>query len=155
MRFKLEENLPVEATQLLRAAGHDASSVVDERLQGATDGTLDRVCRHEGRILVTLDLDFSDIRAYLPAESPGRIVLRVSSQEKRRLLAVLEKLCVAVEAAPPRLVYGSWKTSGFGSASRLDWRASTVDTVSLEELNAGPTGRFGCAPCCCPKVLPP
>jgi predicted nuclease of predicted toxin-antitoxin system len=35
-----------------------------------------RFCTHEGRILLTLDLDFSDIRAYLPEEFPGILVLR-------------------------------------------------------------------------------
>jgi hypothetical protein len=70
MRLKLDENLPVEATRLLRASGHDAWSVVDQHLQGTADDALDRVCRDEGRILVTLDLDFSDIRSYPPAQSP-------------------------------------------------------------------------------------
>jgi hypothetical protein len=35
-----------------------------------------RFCKREGRILLTLDLDLSDIRAYLPEEFPGILVLR-------------------------------------------------------------------------------
>jgi hypothetical protein len=30
MRFKLDENLPVDAGEILRKAGHDASTVHDE-----------------------------------------------------------------------------------------------------------------------------
>jgi hypothetical protein len=30
MRFKVDENLPAEVAQLLRAAGHDALTVVDQ-----------------------------------------------------------------------------------------------------------------------------
>ena len=31
-KFKLDENMPTEATNLLRDAGHDAVSVVDQQL---------------------------------------------------------------------------------------------------------------------------
>jgi predicted nuclease of predicted toxin-antitoxin system len=101
MRFKLDENLPVEGTAVLRAAGHDASSVTDQGLEGSDDRALDQVCREEGRILVTLDLDFADIRGYPPAESPGRIVLRLSTQERRHILAMLQKTCAALQAESP------------------------------------------------------
>jgi predicted nuclease of predicted toxin-antitoxin system len=54
------------------------------------------VARHEGRGLLTLDLDFSNIRAYPPAEYAGIVVLRPHTQDKnavrdllRRLIAVL------------------------------------------------------------------
>jgi len=70
-------------------------------LEGSTDHALDLVCRDEGRILLTLDLDFSDIRSHPPARSPGRIVFRLSTQEKRHVLAVVEKLCAALEDENP------------------------------------------------------
>lgn len=101
MRFKLDENLPVEATHLLQDAGHDASSVIDEGLEGAEDLTIDQVCRGEKRILVTLDLDFSDIRSYPPGQSPGRIVLRLSTQEKEHVLTVLQRMCAALQVESP------------------------------------------------------
>lgn len=101
MRFKLDENLPVEATQILRAAGHDATSVVDQNLQGTSDAALDQICHAEDRVLVTPDLDFSGIRGYPPDPSPGRIVLRLGTQEKRHVLSVIQKLCVALEAENP------------------------------------------------------
>ncbi len=52
-------------------------------------------------MLVTLDLDFADIRAYPPARSPGRIVLRLSTQEKWHIFAMLQKTCAALQTESP------------------------------------------------------
>jgi hypothetical protein len=38
------------------------------------------VCRAEGRAVLTLDLDFADIRVYPPSDYAGIIVLRPSVQ---------------------------------------------------------------------------
>ena len=38
MLFKIDENLPVEAIQLLRDAGHDAVQTPDQQLHGQPDG---------------------------------------------------------------------------------------------------------------------
>ena len=37
MRFKIDENLPLEAATTLRQAGFDAETVWDEALSGAAD----------------------------------------------------------------------------------------------------------------------
>lgn len=74
--FKTDENLPIEVAALLRQAGHDALTVLDQSLGGEPDPRIAQVCRAEGRALVTLDLDFSDIRTYPPADYPGLIILR-------------------------------------------------------------------------------
>jgi predicted nuclease of predicted toxin-antitoxin system len=34
MRVKIDENLPVEAAEVLRSAGHDAATVSDQGIQG-------------------------------------------------------------------------------------------------------------------------
>ncbi len=92
LRFKIDENLPAESAALLVAAGHDALTVLDQQLGGRPDVELAVVCRREGRVLVTLDLDFCDIRAYPPAENPGIIVLRLERQDKQRVISALERL---------------------------------------------------------------
>ena len=76
MKFKTDENLPVEVVDLLRQAGHDALSVMDQQLAGHPDEDVAAVCQAEQRALVTLDLDFSDIRSYPPEDYEGIIVLR-------------------------------------------------------------------------------
>ena len=40
MKFKTDENLPLQAAELLRSAGHDADSVLDEGLSGTSDPNL-------------------------------------------------------------------------------------------------------------------
>ena len=92
MRFKIDENLPAEFVEMLRAATHDARSVLDEGLGGVADDRVAQVCRAEDRAIVTLDLDFADIRVYPPHEQAGLIVLRVDDQRKRHLLAVFEQV---------------------------------------------------------------
>jgi predicted nuclease of predicted toxin-antitoxin system len=62
MRFKVDENLPMEVPQLLREAGHEATTVLDQHLGGVDDLTIASICQQEGRALVTLDLDFSDMQ---------------------------------------------------------------------------------------------
>ena len=62
MRFKVDENLPVEVAALLRAAGHEADTVTEEGVGGSQDPDLATLIQREGRALITLDLGFADIR---------------------------------------------------------------------------------------------
>ena len=91
MKFKIDQNLPIKAVDLLAAAGHDAMSIYQQALGGAPDQRIVDVCKEEGRILVTADLDLSDIRLYPPAETPGYLVLRTPRQSKPALLDLLAR----------------------------------------------------------------
>jgi predicted nuclease of predicted toxin-antitoxin system len=75
MKFKVDENLPIEATELLRNAGHDGLTVYDQQMAGAADPTIAAVCQVEGRAILTLDTDFADIRTYAPQDYAGIVVL--------------------------------------------------------------------------------
>lgn len=88
-RFKLDENLPPEGATIFRSAGHDCHTVYDEDLSGAHDGTIARACHSEQRILVTLDLDFSDIRTYPPGSHSGIIVLRPRRADRYQTLRLI------------------------------------------------------------------
>ena len=101
MNFKIDENLPAEAAAVLRDAGFAADTVADEHLSGANDETVATTSRSEGRILVTLDLDFANIRAYPPAEHTGIIVLRVRHQDKPTVLAYVRRLAAALTRRNP------------------------------------------------------
>jgi predicted nuclease of predicted toxin-antitoxin system len=92
MRLKLDENLPREATELLRQAGHDASSVLEQGLGGRADPDVASVCAGEGRGLVTLDVDFANVRRYPPSDHHGLIVLRLGHQDKPHVLSVMRRL---------------------------------------------------------------
>ena len=60
MIFKIDENLPAECAVLLRGAGFGADTVAEENLEGADDTVIARSIRAEGRVLITLDLDFAN-----------------------------------------------------------------------------------------------
>jgi len=75
--LKLAENLGRRTAALFTDAGHDVATVHGQEMQGATDRELFDTCRAEGRVLVTLDLDFTNPLRFPPAGSPGLAVLRV------------------------------------------------------------------------------
>jgi predicted nuclease of predicted toxin-antitoxin system len=90
--LKVDENLPAEASVLLLDAGHDALTVHDQRMGGSTDDSIADVCKTENRAILTLDLDFADIRAYPPDKYSGLIVLRLRRQDRLHVLEVLKHL---------------------------------------------------------------
>jgi len=98
LRFKTDENLPLEAVVLLRSAGYDAMSVFDQSLVGARDEDIAHVCQQERRVLITLDLDFADIRTYPPSEHSGIIVLRIHSQGRSEVVDVLRRVIRFLES---------------------------------------------------------
>jgi predicted nuclease of predicted toxin-antitoxin system len=99
-KFKVDENLPTEAAELLASAGHDAVTVGDQRMVGQSDTNVAMVCKREGRAVVTLDLDFADIRTYPPGDYAGIIVLRLARLDKPRALSVLKRLLPVLQHEP-------------------------------------------------------
>lgn len=100
MRFKIDENLPVEAAGLLRQAGYDAETVGGQGLNGSPDADILSVCRAEKRTLITLDTDFADIRRYLPAQTSSLVVLRLQKQDKPYVLGILKRLLEVISREP-------------------------------------------------------
>jgi len=100
MKFKIDENLPIELATLLQNEGYDASTIYSEDLKGAKDPTVIAVCQQEQRVLITLDLDFADIKTYPPKDYAGIIVLRVYKQDKPYLISFFQKLIPAIGQHP-------------------------------------------------------
>jgi predicted nuclease of predicted toxin-antitoxin system len=80
MQFKLDEHLPLEIKDLLAQHRHDPVTVVEEGMGGSVDPDVAQVCLKESRSLLTLDLDFSDIRTYPPEDYHGIVVFRPAIQ---------------------------------------------------------------------------
>jgi predicted nuclease of predicted toxin-antitoxin system len=95
LRIKLDENLPVEAAVVLRPLGHDVDTVDDEAMVGAADEDVLRAATAEGRLLITLDRGFADIRRHPPGTHAGVVVLRPSDQLAPTVIAALRDLVVA------------------------------------------------------------
>jgi predicted nuclease of predicted toxin-antitoxin system len=98
MRAKLDENLPVEAAELLRTAGWECDTIYDEGLAGADDPNVAAACRADARVLFTLDLDFADIRAYPPSEYVGIVVLRPTEPSRRQVLQLVSRVLPVLSA---------------------------------------------------------
>ena len=96
MLFKIDENLHVDVADILQQAGYDADTVHSEGIAGTDDQNISRICQHEQRILLTLDLGFSDIRTYPPSEFEGIIVLRLTRQDKTHVLNIIRRLSSAL-----------------------------------------------------------
>jgi predicted nuclease of predicted toxin-antitoxin system len=91
-RFKIDENLPTEVVELLRSAGHDVTTVVDEGLLGSPDEVVAREAHGEERAILTLDADLADIRRFPPRSHSGVVFLRVDDQRVPAILEVCKRM---------------------------------------------------------------
>jgi len=101
MRFKLDENLNVQAAEILRDAGHEADTVVEEGLGGESDPSVLTACKRDGRCLVTLDMDFADPFAYPPQDCQGIIVLRHPRLRQAAVLELVRQVVCEVQTHSP------------------------------------------------------
>jgi len=101
LKFKIDENLPAECALIFREAGFDAATVAEQILSGADDSMLFERCRTEGRVPVTLDLDFANVQAYPPGSHSGIAVVRSNSQDKVTLISILKRTIPVLIRRPP------------------------------------------------------
>ena len=90
MRIKLDECIPNSVSGVLQTAGHDVQTVHQERLSGSSDSVIWDVTQTERRFLITTDLDFSDIRKYIPGTHQGIFLFRLAREGQNAITSVLE-----------------------------------------------------------------
>jgi predicted nuclease of predicted toxin-antitoxin system len=66
LKITLDENIPGAVAGFLRSRDHDVDTVLEESPGGRDDPTVLRAAISEGRLLITLDRGFGDVRAYPP-----------------------------------------------------------------------------------------
>jgi predicted nuclease of predicted toxin-antitoxin system len=76
MRFLIDANLPRAVIAVVQSLGHQAEFARDIGLASATDEQIAKHALQYGAALLTRDLDFADIRRYLPDRYSGIVVLR-------------------------------------------------------------------------------
>jgi len=97
MDFLANENFPVVSIKLLRNAGHDVASVIEETPGNKDRGVLKRA-HEENRIILTFDRDYGELiyryKAFIPAgviyfrfnpstpEEPAEILLNILEKGK-------------------------------------------------------------------------
>lgn len=101
MKFKIDENLPLEAATTLREAGFDVETVWDEALSGAADELIASRVQKEARVLVTLDGDLANIQAYPPDRYAGIVALRSKTQDKPTVVAYVRKFMSVLQHRSP------------------------------------------------------
>jgi predicted nuclease of predicted toxin-antitoxin system len=92
VKFKVDENMPADLAGYLRQAGHDVVNVVEEGLGGEDDPPVLRAATKEGRLFLTFDLDFADIRNYPPGSHAGIVVFRLQDQLWKTLEGPIKRL---------------------------------------------------------------
>jgi predicted nuclease of predicted toxin-antitoxin system len=92
MKIKLDENLPTELVGSLASLGHDVQTVPQEALTGRDDTAVLHAAVSEGRLLVTQDLHFSDLRQYQPGAHSGIVLLRLHHPSRRRITECMHRL---------------------------------------------------------------
>ncbi len=91
MKIKIDENLPVEIADDLRALGHDAVTVVDQGMAGIDDERLMARVEAESRVFLTMDKGIANINAYSPGRFAGLILLRPNQTGRGAVLAFVRK----------------------------------------------------------------
>jgi predicted nuclease of predicted toxin-antitoxin system len=84
MRFLVDENLPVDVSELVQREGHDVLYLAQSGYRGATDEEVWSLAVREERIIVTRDLDFPVMDSPRP---PGLILVRLPDTFTRKQIA--------------------------------------------------------------------
>jgi predicted nuclease of predicted toxin-antitoxin system len=87
VKFKLDENLPVELVTDLRSLGHDADTVADEGLRGAADPAVVDAASAADRILFTLDKGIANLQRYPIHQHAGIVLFRPDTSGRRAVIA--------------------------------------------------------------------
>jgi predicted nuclease of predicted toxin-antitoxin system len=98
VKFKLDENLPVELVTDLRGLGHDVDTVIDEGLRGAADPAVVDAAFAADRILFTLDKGIANLQRYPIHQHAGVVLFRPDTSGRGAVIAfVRERLNKVLE----------------------------------------------------------
>ncbi|HJY81526.1 MAG TPA: DUF5615 family PIN-like protein [Candidatus Binatia bacterium] len=89
MKFKLDENFGPTIQRVFQQRGLDCHTVQEENLRGAVDEEVLKAAVAEGRILITMDRDFSNVLRYPPGQTAGIAVISPPGKAARALLRAL------------------------------------------------------------------
>lgn len=92
MRIKLDENLPLRLVRMLASLGHETDTVPQEGLVGQDDAHVWLAAQAAGRFFITQDLDFSDVRRFVPGTHHGLLLVRLRDPGRNALVRRVRSL---------------------------------------------------------------
>ncbi len=98
MKFLADMGISPRTVNWLKAAGNDAVHLVDEGLERLPDDEILVKAREEGRILLTLDLDFGYLLAVSKARLPSVILFRLGNESYEIINERLAEVLLRFEA---------------------------------------------------------
>jgi predicted nuclease of predicted toxin-antitoxin system len=85
VRIKLDENMPDRLVAVLTELGHDVDTVLSEQIAGQDDDVVWRATQAASRFLVTQDLDFSNVKQFVPGTHFGLLLVRLPQPGRNAL----------------------------------------------------------------------
>lgn len=82
----LDENIPYRLSSILADMGHQVDTTQQEGLSGRDDLIVWEAAQRAGRFLITQDLDFSDIRKFIPGTHQGILLVRLRDPGRKALV---------------------------------------------------------------------
>jgi predicted nuclease of predicted toxin-antitoxin system len=102
MKFLADMGISPRTVNWLRVKGYDAIHLIEERLEKSSDEQILVKARNEGRIILTVDLDFGSLLAMTKVSFPSVILFRLGNESReliqQRLEAVLNQCREDLEA---------------------------------------------------------
>lgn len=99
MRLFADECVYAVTTNTLRNWGHDVLTAQEAGLSGHADEDLLAFATTEKRILISIDLDFSNIRHYLPASHSGIVILKIRPTTVNSVHTILHQFIAGTSEA--------------------------------------------------------
>ncbi|MBX3082529.1 MAG: DUF5615 family PIN-like protein [Anaerolineae bacterium] len=99
MKFLADMGMSLRTVGWLRTQGHDCVHLSEQGLQRATDTVVLTKALAEGRILLTLDLDFGYLMAISKAELPSLIIFRLGNETSEVVTARLAEVIETNQAS--------------------------------------------------------
>jgi predicted nuclease of predicted toxin-antitoxin system len=102
VRFLADMGISGHTVAWLRERGHDAVHLRDRDMQRATDTQAMALAAREGRIILTMDLDFGYLLSVSQQHLPSVILFRLSDERpsvvNARLAEILDRCTDALES---------------------------------------------------------
>jgi predicted nuclease of predicted toxin-antitoxin system len=97
MRILADMHISPETVRFLRELGHDAVRVNELLPANSPDSAIVKTARDSGRVILTQDLDFSELIAVSGDSQPSLISLRLSSSRIEYVNNILAKVLSGIE----------------------------------------------------------